>query len=102
MEALEYNKLRNNRGTRKSIVHVERENGWYKIGSNWTVLGINEAFREHYRETYMSKLTFGDKKSRDEYTIRRETEWNKIVESLEIGKSTDPKYKGVMAGYAYQ
>lgn len=95
MKLVDYYAMRRNRYKRKCVVHCERENDWFKTGSSFTVLGLDENFTKAFRESHLSMAI----KDFDGYCKLKESEFKKVVESLELGRGTD-KYP--MVGYAFQ
>lgn len=95
MKMSEFARMRHDRYKRKCVVHCERENEWFKTGSSFTVLGLEENFRKAFRESHLS-LALNDF---EEFCKLKEGEFRKVVESLELGRGID---KNPMAGYVFQ
>ena len=95
MNLSDYNAMRHNRYKRKCIVHIERENDWFKLGAAFTVLGLDENFKHSFYQTHLNMIH----DNFEEYSKLKEIEFKKVIESLELGKGND---NHIMPGYVFQ
>ncbi len=82
MDILKFQELKTNKRTRKTLVHISKENDWLKIGANFTVLGLSRKIIE-FANTH--SITHPDEKLIEII----ETVKTEIINSTELGKSND-------------
>ena len=82
MDISKFQELKTNRGTRKSLVHISKDNDWLKTGANFTVLGLSRKIIE-FANTH--SITHPDEKLIEVI----ETVKTEIINATELGKSND-------------
>src|SRR5690348_4908364 len=89
MEKSVFYNLVQNKKSRNTVVTIVSDNDWYKLNSNWTVLGIQKKFNNDYRDTYF-RLNFTNEEMMN-YSNNRKVEFDKVIESLDLGRSKTGK-----------